>query len=117
MLDGAGGLEGRERPPKGPQRKAATVAGASWRNAEPLRRSGLERHRGEAPVEDLVPHVLSDLRNEALSPCSAFGRACARPPFLLRRRTAQRKGLSLDSHGIITQYPTHFNPIDEHLRR
>ncbi len=39
MLDDAGGLEGRERPSKGLQRKDAT------------NRSVLERHRGEAPVE------------------------------------------------------------------
>ncbi len=41
MLYVAGGLEGRERPSKGLQRKDAT------------KRSVLERHRGEAPVEML----------------------------------------------------------------
>ena len=45
MLYGAGGLEGRERPSKGLQRKDAT------------NRSVLERHRGEAPVE--VQHFAS----------------------------------------------------------
>ncbi len=50
MLYVAGGLEGRERPSKGLQRKDATVAGASGRSAE-LATSVLERHRGEAPVE------------------------------------------------------------------
>ena len=34
MLDGAGGLEGRERPSKELQRKDATVAGASGRSAD-----------------------------------------------------------------------------------
>ena len=56
MLYGAGGLEGRERPSKGSQRKDAT------------RRSVLERHRGEAPVEHIISQVPRDLRNDVLSP-------------------------------------------------
>ena len=55
MLYGAGGLEGRGRPSKGLQRKDAT------------NRSVLERQRGEAPVEDIVSQVSSDLRNDVLS--------------------------------------------------
>ena len=54
MLDDAGGLEGRERPSKGLQRKDAT------------NRSVLERHRGEAPVEVLVSQGPSDLRNDGV---------------------------------------------------
>jgi hypothetical protein len=55
MRYGAGGLEGRERPSKGLQRKDATG------------RSVLERHRGEAPVEYVISQVQSDLRNDVLS--------------------------------------------------
>ena len=55
MLDDVGGWEGRERPSKGSQRKDAT------------KRSVLERHRGEAPVECGMSKVQSDLRNAALS--------------------------------------------------
>jgi hypothetical protein len=51
----AGGLEGRGRPSKGLQRKDATE------------RSVLERHRGEAPVEDVISQVQSGLRNDVLS--------------------------------------------------
>ncbi len=55
MLYGAGGLEGRERPSKGLQRKDATS------------RSVLKRHRGEAPVEYSVSQGQADLRNAVLS--------------------------------------------------
>ena len=55
MLDDAGGLEGRERPSKGLQRKDAT------------KRSVLKRHTGEAPVECGISRGRSALRDAALS--------------------------------------------------
>ena len=58
MLYGAGGLEGRERPSKGLQRKDATS------------RSVLKRHRGEAPVEYSVSQGQADLRNAVLRGCN-----------------------------------------------
>jgi len=62
MLYGAGGLEGRGRPSKGLQRKDA------------IERSDLKHHRGEAPVEDIISQVQSDLRNDVLSfPGLTFG--------------------------------------------
>jgi len=89
MPDGAGGLEGRERPSKGLQRKDATVGGASERSAE-LATSVLKRHRGEAPVEDSVSQGQPDLRNAVLSAFTMV--RPAQPERLLRRRTAGHPG-------------------------
>jgi hypothetical protein len=68
MLDGAGGLEGRERPSKGLQRKDATVAGASGRSAG-LATSVLERHRGEAPVEVRFSQTLTGFVKSCTKVC------------------------------------------------
>jgi len=96
MQDGAGGLEGCERPSKGLQRKDVSVAGASWRSAE-LASSVLTRHRGEAPVEDIVSSRTAG-RNDVL------------------RQSKRIKDLA-DIARLVESHPQLWDFLSEELRR